>query len=39
MAENNTWKRKEDLENVKKLVNKFEGRLEAKVRWQEEINK
>ena len=39
MAENNTWERKEDLENIKELVNKFEKRLEAEVRWQEEINK
>ena len=39
MVENNTWERKEDLENMKELVNKFEKRLEAEVRWQEEINK
>jgi len=27
------------LENAKELVNKFEGRLEAEVRWQEVIDK
>jgi len=31
-AENNVWKKKEDLENVKKLVDEFEGRMEAEVR-------
>ena len=32
MAENNMWEKEEDLENAKELVNKFEGRIEAKVR-------
>ena len=32
MAENNTWEREEDLENIKEIVDKFEGRLEAEVR-------
>jgi len=32
MAENNTWERKEDLENMKELVNKFKKRLKAEVR-------
>jgi len=26
------WKRKEDLENTKELVNKFEGKLGVEVR-------
>ena len=32
IAENNIWKKKEDLENARKLVDEFEGRIEAKVR-------
>jgi len=35
MAENDTWEKKEDLENAKELVNEFEGRLNAEVRRQE----
>ena len=31
MAENNMWKKKENLENEKKLVDKFKGRVKAKV--------
>jgi len=27
MAENDTWEKKEDLENTKELVDIFEGRL------------
>ena len=30
--ENDTWKREEDLENARELVEKFEGRLSAEVR-------
>ena len=37
MAENNTWEKGEDLENAKKLVDEFEGRLNIKVRQQEKI--
>ena len=36
-AENNTWEREEDLENVRKLVKKFKGRMSAEVRRQEEV--
>ena len=32
MAEHNTWKKKKDLENVKKVIAKFERRMSAKVR-------
>jgi len=32
IAENNTWEREENLENVKELVDEFEGRLKAEVR-------
>ena len=35
MAENDTWKKKEDLENAKKLVDEFKERLNVKVRRQE----
>ena len=36
-AEHDTWEKEEDLENVKELVNEFEGRLSTEVRRQEEI--
>jgi len=32
IVENDIWEREKDLENVRKLVDKFEGRLETKVR-------
>jgi len=32
MAENDIWKKKEDLENAKELVEEFKGRLNAEVR-------
>ena len=38
MAENDTWKKKEDLENAKELVDKFEGRLNTEVRRQEKLD-
>jgi len=31
-VENDTWKREEDLENARELVEKFEERLSAEVR-------
>ena len=31
-VESDTWKRKENLENAKELVDEFEERLEAEVR-------
>ena len=31
-AEGDTWERREDLENAKKALAKFEGRIEAEVR-------
>ena len=37
MAESEMWEKEEDLENAKELVNKFEGRLGAEVRRQEEV--
>ena len=36
-AENNTWEKEEDLENVRKLVDKFEGRMSVEIRRQEGI--
>ena len=36
--ESNIWKRKEDLEHAKELVNEFEGRMNAEVRRQEKID-
>jgi len=38
MAEYNIWKRKEDLENVKEVVAKFEGKLSVEVRRQKKLN-
>ena len=36
-AEHDSWEKEEDLENTRKLVNKFKGGLSAEVRRQEEI--
>ena len=38
MAEYDIWERKETLENVKKVVAKFEERLSVEVRRQEKID-
>ena len=38
MAESDMQEREKDLENVMELVDKFEGRLGAEVRRQEEVN-
>ena len=38
MAEHNTWKKKEDLENTRELVDEFEERLKVEVRKQEGID-
>jgi len=35
MAENNIWEKKENLENIKEVVDEFERRLSIKVRRQE----
>ena len=37
MAENDTWKKKEDLENARELVNEFEKRMSVEIRRQEGI--
>ena len=36
-AENNIQKKEEDLENIKKLVNEFDGRISIEVRRQDGI--
>ena len=37
--EYNSWKREEDLENVKEVVAEFKGRVNAEVRKQERIDR
>jgi len=37
-AEHDLWKRKKNLENARKLVNKFEGGLRVEVRRQEKTD-
>jgi len=37
MAENDTWEKGENLRNTKKLVDEFEGRLNAEVRQQKKV--
>jgi len=37
IVKSNIWEKEEDLENARELVDEFEGRLEAEVRRQEEI--
>jgi len=39
MAENDIWEKEKNLENARKLVEEFKGRLSAKVRRQERIEK
>ena len=36
-AEYNSWEKKEDLENTKKVVTEFEGRMNAEVRRQKKL--
>ena len=38
MAEYDSWEKKEDLENTKKLVTVFERRMNAEVRRQEKLD-
>ena len=38
MAEHDTWEKKENLGNVKEMLEKFEGRMNAEVRRQEKID-
>ena len=39
MTENNTWERKEDLENARKVLEEFEGRMNTEVRRQEKLDR
>jgi len=38
-AESDTWEKEEDLKNAKKLVEDFEGRIEAEIRRQEKLDR
>ena len=38
IAEHDSWEKKKDLENAKKLVAEFEGRMNAEVRRQEKLD-
>jgi len=38
MAEHDTWEKKEDLENVRKVLEEFERKMNAEVRRQEKLN-
>jgi len=38
-VEHNTWKRREDLGNVKEVLEEFEERMDAEVRRQEKIDR
>ena len=38
IIDHNFWKREEDLENIKDIVAKFEGRLNTEVRKQEKLD-
>ena len=39
MVEHDTWKRREDLGNVKEVLKEFKGRVDAEVRRQEKIDR
>ena len=39
MAEYDTWKKEEDLENIKEVVVEFKGRINIEVRWQEKLDR
>ena len=39
MVEHDTWKRREDLGNAKEVLKEFKGRVNAKVRRQEKIDR
>ena len=36
-VEHNSWKREKDLENAKKLVAEFEGKIKVEVRRQDQV--
>jgi len=39
IAENDTWKKKENLENVREMVDEFEGKMSMEVKQQEGMEK
>ena len=39
IVEHNTWERREDLGNMKEVLEEFEGRIDAEVRRQEKIDR
>jgi len=39
MAEHDTWERREDLGNVKEVLEEFEERVDTEVRRQEKIDR
>ena len=38
IADNDSWKREEDLENVKEVVAEFKEKVNTKIRRQEKLN-
>ena len=38
MAEHDSWKREEELENTRKIVAEFKGRVNTEVRRQEKLD-
>jgi len=38
MVEHDTWERREDLGNVREVLEEFKGRINAKVRRQEKLD-
>jgi len=38
MIEHDTWERREDLGNVREVLEEFEGRINAKVRRREKLD-
>ena len=38
MVELDIWERKKDLENMKKVITEFEGRINTEVRKQEKLD-
>ena len=39
MAEQNIWEKREGLENIKKALEEFKGRINAEVRRQEKLDR
>ena len=39
MVEYNTWKRRQNLENAREVLEEFEGRMNAEIRRQEKLDR